>query len=195
MLVLQTGCEGIDYEQQEVAEIVYINEPAKGVVTTIQEVEPNRFVVVNEQVISKRAASEIVVKYLNGATAYYSLDEAKKLIKPADQRAATDTTLRQHLHQPTASLGYLIMGSLSGYLLGKDMAYPLNPNVYNSFVPNALYQDLQASVKPRAYRKTTYMTVASRRAGFFERTSNFFDDIDFGDGFRRGRGGRSSRGG
>ena len=67
----------------------YESTPTKGVQTYIQEVEPNKFQIVHEEIGSENSDSRAYISYLNGTTKSFNLEEAQQLLS----QQAPDTTM------------------------------------------------------------------------------------------------------
>ena len=82
MLTAPTGCgsdnNGSDWEE------VTVEEPTKGVITTVEETEGGQFTVVDEQVVASRNESRVIVRHLNGTIDTMDLTQAKGFVGAQD---------------------------------------------------------------------------------------------------------------
>lgn len=211
----QRQAQNDDMETVEIVDTISVEEPTKGLITTVKEVKPQQFAIQKEEVVDNKDSSRVIVQYLDGRTERLTLAQAKSLIAPQDSAAAQDTALHVQLSPqdsaaiiaagdstkttPTTiiinnteqaapsyhssyspslhTLGYVLMGGALGYYMGKSMATPPNPNVYQypqqtyynnrrySSSPSyrsstaAPYSALRTTAKKSTVRRTTYESV------------------------------------
>ena len=112
MLTATTGCgndsNGSDWEE------VTVEEPTKGVITTIEETEAGKFTVVDEQVVATKAESRVIVRHLNGTVDTMDLTQVKGLVGAQDTVRQT-TTVR---HGGGFGLGHILYPVL--WIGGRD---------------------------------------------------------------------------
>lgn len=99
--------------------------PTQGIVTTVREVEPDQYKIVDEVTVPDTADSRIIAEHLDGQVDTFSLAEARMAEQQGYQNHQQGGLLRM------ASYG------LMGYMLGRSMgagpmssAY-INPQTYN----------------------------------------------------------------
>ena len=97
--------------------------PTQGVVTTIEEVSPDEFKIIDEQVIATKSESKIIAKYIDGSVDTLSLNEAQLAYKDS-----TNST-RRHSSRGFRSV---MWGGLFGYYMGRNMNSPINRNAYGN---------------------------------------------------------------
>ncbi|MCC6282656.1 MAG: hypothetical protein IT262_18780 [Saprospiraceae bacterium] len=124
MLAAQTGCgsdsNGSDWEE------VTVEEPTKGVVTTIEETEAGKFTVVEEQVVASKADSRVIVRHLNGTVDTMDLSQVKGLVGAQD--TVRQTTVRHH--GGGFGLGHILWWSAMGHMMGRGFGSPGQSYVY-----------------------------------------------------------------
>lgn len=120
----QTACSD-SQEAEQSWEEVKVQEPTKGVVTTIQEEADGEFAIIDERVVEKNTDSRLIIKRLSGVTDTLTLDQAKGLV------GTTDTVVQ---HQATthhrSGLGNVIWWGSMGYMMGRNFNTPVQPYVY-----------------------------------------------------------------
>lgn len=125
MLTAPTGCgdgnNGSDWEE------VTVEEPTKGVVTTIEETEAGKFTVVEEQVVASKADSRVIVRHLNGTIDTMDLSQAKGFVGAQDTVQQT-TTVRHH--GGGFGLGHILWWSAMGHMMGRGFGSPSQSYVY-----------------------------------------------------------------
>jgi hypothetical protein len=176
MLSPAAGCGGGD-EWEEVS----VQEPTKGIVTTLEEQSNGEYSVVEEQVVGTRDSSRVIVRKLDGTQQELTLDQARTLVNPSD--TTSNHTVYHHHH--SSGMGRAIWWGAMGYMMGRNLSTPVQPYVYrdnnvsnNGFTSRGYARG--ASISDELTRSSvtrTQMRPARARTGFF------------------GRGGRSSSGG
>ncbi|HND89926.1 MAG TPA: hypothetical protein PK971_16455 [Saprospiraceae bacterium] len=174
LLQLHTGCSDSsngDWEE------VTVQEPTKGIVTTIEETASGEFSIVDEQVVPHRDSSRIILKMLNGTTRQLSPKEAQAMIEPRDTVSNT-----QHAQYRPHGLGHVMWWSAMGYMMGRNLSTPVNPAIYrddrrygssSSYGGGYAYRagSMAASELQRTSTSRTEMRPVSGRSGFFGRSS------------------------
>ncbi len=160
VLAANTGCgdsgNGSDWEE------VTVQEPTKGVITTLEETEPGKFSIVNEELAETRDASRVIVKRLNGSTDTLTLNQAKAFVQPQDTVNNGGHAYRSH------GMGGVLWWGMMGYMMGRNMGTPVNPAFYGRGYtgnPNAS-SELQRSAVPRKV-----MRPVGGKGGFFKGSS------------------------
>lgn len=146
-------------------EAVTTYEVTKGVQTTLEEVEPDQFEVVDEQVVEGKAASSVVIKRLTGQVDTLSLSEAQTLVTNQDT-VSTSNNSNSHTtyHSHGYGLGRALYWSSFGYMMGRNFNTPTPYNVYrsNGFSNSGVTDQLRSTAVSR-----TQMRPIRGRSGFF----------------------------
>ena len=160
-LSAQAGCSsndnGTDWEE------VTTYEATKGVITTLEETEPGKFTIIDEQVASSRADSRIIIRRLGGTVDTMTLDQAKGLVQAAD--TVTQQVYRHHSH----GLGHALWWGSMGYMMGRSFSSPVNSSVYSPTSPMARTgygANLRQELRSTAVSRTEFRP-AKARSGFF----------------------------
>ncbi len=128
MLSVHTGCGNNDSGQDW--EEVTVQEPTKGVVTTIEETEAGKFSITEERVVSSKDSSRVIVKRLDGTAETLTLDQARNLVQPQDtagtHQSSHNTAYRHH----SSGLGGVLWWGAMGYMMGRSFNSPVNPGIY-----------------------------------------------------------------
>lgn len=169
IVTAQTGCgdggNGQDWEQ------VTVQEPSKGVVTTLEETENGKFSVVNEEVVETRDGSRVIIRYKAGNTDTLTLNQAQKLVQSSD-------TIREYYHRPSFGLGSILWWSAMGHMMGRSFSSPVSPAIYRDsrgFGGGAFGRgSTAASELQRTAVSRTVMRPVSGRSGFFGRSGRGF---------------------
>lgn len=120
-----------DMETVEIVDTISVQEPTKGLITTVKEVQPKQFAIENEEVIDNKDSSRVIVKYLDGRTERLTVAQAKALVAPQDSAAAQDTALHVQLSaQDSAAL--LAVGDTSAQKNTTIIVNNTTPHTYNS---------------------------------------------------------------
>ena len=165
LLATHTQCgskdNGSDWEEVTTYEVT------KGVITTIEEIAPEQFEIVGEQVVEGKDASRVIIKRLNGTTDTMTLTQAKGLV------GAQDTVYREQTQHYRSGYGHG-MGSVlwwgaMGYMMGRSFNTPTQPGIYrptagsnSGFVARGASEQLKQTAIPR-----TQMRPVSGNSGFF----------------------------
>jgi hypothetical protein len=154
---------GSDWEQ------VTVQEPTKGVVTTMEETQPGKYEITDEQMVEARDSSKIIIKKLDGTVQTLNLDQAKAMVQAADTVAVHNHYHRSH------GFGSYIWWSAMGYMMGRNFGTP----VYSGFYRNpgglapgsgAFGAGRGANIGTELQRSSVSRTVmrpVSGRSGFF----------------------------
>ncbi len=210
LLALQTSCGGgEEYETVAVTDTVKTTELTQGVITTVKEIAPNQYEIQDEKTVPNKADTRVIVKKMDGKVDTFTSEQVKAMVSAKDSLAARDTALHsspnsqksqtqvyQNGYSPTMhTLGYVLMGSMMGYYIGKSLSMPPNPNVYrypqqqysnnqpynsgsggggsgsrynsNSGANNSAYNSLRSTATTSTRTVTSYKSVPSGRSGFF----------------------------
>ncbi len=134
-------------EQEYVSETKV--ELTQGLVTTIEEVEKDKFKIADETVVEKKEDARIIAQYLDGQRDTFTLDEAR-LIEADSPRGS--------------SMRGAFLGGVMGYYFGRSLSSPINSSSYKN---NAAYQKSQtktaSSLKSTASRTTVRKPVNSTK--------------------------------
>jgi hypothetical protein len=138
-------CSGGEQQETYSEEVVT---PGQGLITTVKEVEADKFLIEDEQTIDDPKASLIIAKYMDSTTDTFTLAEAKL------QSDTTSNSYRRSSVFRMASFG------LMGYMLGRNMgsyrprssAY-VDQNTYNR-VNNNAGQSMQRTAKRSTVQRT-----------------------------------------
>lgn len=167
MLGSQAGCgsdNGTDWEEVTTYEVT------KGVVTTLEETEPGKFSIVDEQVVESKDSSRVIIKHLDGSVENLSLAQARGLVQSQDT-VYQNTTDHYHHH----GLGHTLWWGAMGYMMGRNFNTPVQSYVYRDerrpgmsgfYAGNAASQELRRTAIPR-----TEMRPVKGRGGFFRGSS------------------------
>ncbi len=159
LLALQTSCGGDEYETVAVVDTIKTTELTQGVITVVKEIAPNQYEIQEEKTVPSKADTRVIVKKLDGKVDTFTTEQVKAMVTAQDSLAARDTALHtasrdtskktktqiyQNGYSPTMhTLGYVLMGGMMGYFIGKSLAMPPNPNVYR--YPQQQYMNNQYS--------------------------------------------------
>ena len=142
-------------------EAVTTYEVTKGVQTTLEEVEPDKFEVVDEQLLEGKAASSVIIKRLSGQVDTLGLAEAQSLVTSQDTVSTHNRTHYRHGY----GIGPILYWSAFGHMMGRSFnsLSPYN-NVYrnNGFASSGVTDQLRSTSLSR-----TEMRPVRGRTGFF----------------------------
>ena len=159
VLTAPTGCgsdnNGSDWEE------VTVQEPTKGVVTTIEETEAGKFTVVNEQVVASKNDSRVIVHHLNGTIDTMDLTQVKGLVGAQDTVRQTTVTQR---HGGGFGLGHILWWSAMGHMMGRGFGSAGQSYVYRDGRSNFSSSDELR----RTSVSRTVKVPARGRSGFFK---------------------------
>lgn len=158
-LLVAPGCSsddnGSDWEE------VTVQEPTKGVITTIEETEPGKFTVVDEQVAPTRQDSRVIIRHLSGSIDTLTLDQAKGMVGTQD--TARDTRVVHH-HHGGFGLGHILWWSAMGHMMGRGFGSPSQSYVYRDA---RMMGNTSSELRRTAVSRTVKMP-AKGRSGFFK---------------------------
>lgn len=117
-----SGCDNVQYVEEERVELT------KGLITTLEEIEPNNFKIIDEQVIDDKAESRVITQYLDGTVDTLLLNEVDPNTL-ASTAEPSDSTGRSHYHRRRSMSGVL-MGGLMGYYMGRSTSVPPSASSY-----------------------------------------------------------------
>ena len=142
-------------------EAVTTYEVTKGVQTTLEEIEPDKFEVVDEQLLEGKAASSVIIKRLSGQVDTLGLAEAQALVTSQDTVSTHNRTHYRHGY----GIGPILYWSAFGHMMGRSFNSP-SPynNVYrnNGFASTGVTDQLRSTALSR-----TEMRPVRGRTGFF----------------------------
>lgn len=142
-------------EQEMITETVAV--PTEGMITTVKETEPDKFLIEDETVVAKPEDSRIIAKYLDNTVDTFTLQQAQ-LMAAKDGSTAEGSRYGGLLR--AASFG------LMGYMMGRSMSsHRPRPGAYtNPSTYNRVNNTAGARVNQTAKRTTT--TRPSGRSGY-----------------------------
>ncbi|MEZ5041295.1 MAG: hypothetical protein R2828_15465 [Saprospiraceae bacterium] len=111
-----TSCDNVQYAEEEQIELT------KGLVSVLEEVEPNNFKIVDEQVVETKAESRVITHYLDGTIDTLMLNDVDPNTLAATSEPA-DSTSRHHYYR-RHGMSSVLMGGLMGYYMGRSMSVP-----------------------------------------------------------------------
>lgn len=158
LLAVHAGCDdsgnGSDWEE------VTVQEPSKGVITTLEETEPGKFSIVNEEITETKDASRVIIKRQGGAMDTLTLAQAKSLVQPQD-------TVSNHAYRSSHGMGNVLWWGAMGYMMGRSFSSPAYSGYYNRGYSGAnVSSELQRTAVSR-----TVMRPVSGKSGFFKGSS------------------------
>ncbi len=153
---------GSDWEQ------VTVQEPTKGVVTTMEETQPGQYEITDEQMVESKDSSRIIIKKLDGTVQTLNLDQAKAMVQATD-------TVAMHPHHRSHGFGSYIWWSAMGYMMGRNFGSPVYSGFYRNpggFAPGsgsfgAGRSTSMGSELQRSSVSRTVMRPVSGKSGFF----------------------------
>lgn len=169
MIGSATSCGSNDNNGGDWEEVT-VQEPTKGVVTTLEETTPGQYEVVDEKVVGAKDSSKIVIKKLDGTVQTLNLDQAKAMVQASDTSAAHGNT--QHYHSG-GGFGRFIWWSAMGYMIGRSFSSPVQSSLYRNGMAagaGAFGASRGSSIGSELQRTSvsrTIMRPASGRSGFF----------------------------
>ncbi|PHN02273.1 hypothetical protein [Flavilitoribacter nigricans] len=127
----------------------------QGVITFMEEVEPEQYKIVDEQVVADKTDSKIITDYLDGRRDTISLYEAQAM---SADTTSTGTHRRSHYRT--------YYGGLMGFYLGRSTSIPPSPGVYqNQSTYNRVHNNAYSSMQSTA-RRTTVTRPSGSSKGF-----------------------------
>lgn len=161
MIAVHTGCgdsgNGADWEE------VTVQEPTKGVVTTLEETEPGKFSIVNEAIVDSKDASRVIIQRMNGVIDTLTLAQAKSLVQPQDTVNHGNAHYR-HSH----GMGNVIWWGAMGYMMGRSFSTPVNSGFYGRGYAGGA--NVTSELQRTAVSRTT-MRPVNGKSGFFNGSS------------------------
>lgn len=164
VLAGQTACSndnGSDWEQ------VTVQEATKGVVTTLEETEPGKFTIVDEQVVPSREASRVIIRRQSGAVDTLNLDQARSFVQ------TSDTIRQQTYHSHSHGMGHVLWWGAMGYMMGRNFSSPVSSGIYSpAYGGGTAFRSGTAAAAElqRTSVSRTVMRPAQGRSGFFGRS-------------------------
>lgn len=157
------GCGGDDNGSDW--EEVTVQEPTKGVITTIEETEAGKFTVVDEQVAPTRNDSRVVIRRMSGSTDTLTLAQAKGMVGTQDTARQNQVVQRHH---GGFGLGHILWWSAMGHMMGRGFGSAGQSYVYR----DAGTMGKTANELQRTSVSRTVKVPASGRSGFFKGPRN-----------------------
>lgn len=111
-----TSCDNVQYADEEQIELT------KGLVTVLEEVEPDNFKIIDEQVVESKAESRVITHYFDGTIDTLMLNDLDPNTLAATSEPADSTSRRHYYHR--RSMSSVLMGGLMGYYMGRSMSVP-----------------------------------------------------------------------
>lgn len=161
MLGAPAGCgnnNGSDWED------VTVQEPTKGVVTTLEENENGEFDIVDERVVDNKADARVIVRHRDGQVDSLTLAQARGLVQPQDTVAQqSNGGYRSH------GMGHVIWWGAMGYMMGRNMGAPVQSSIYRSGANTAGFMAGTGAADElrRTSVSRTVRMPAKGRSGFF----------------------------
>ena len=162
MLGAQAGCgndNGSDWED------VTVQEPTKGVVTTLEENENGEYDIVDEHVVPSKDDARVIVRHRDGKVDSLTLAQARGLVQPQDTVAPQQNNGYHRSH----GLGHVLWWGSMGYMMGRNMGTPVQPYVYRSGATTAGFMagsGVADELRRSSMSRTVRMPVKGR-SGFF----------------------------
>jgi len=145
--LLLTGC-GSDYETEEKVLLT------KGIITEVEEVSANDYKITNETAIEDTAASMVIAHHLSGKIDTFSVDE----IRLMQQQGSSG--------YHSSGMGSILMGGMMGYMLGRSLSSPVNPNSYRNQATYNRVNSTTGSTLNNSAVRTTVRRPSSGSSGF-----------------------------
>ncbi|NRB51648.1 MAG: hypothetical protein HRU41_28505 [Saprospiraceae bacterium] len=117
-----TSCDNVQYVEEEKVELT------KGLITTLEEVEPDNFKIIDEQVVDSKAQSRVITHYMDGTIDTLMLNDVDPNTL-ASTAEPSDSTDRHHYYRRRSMSGVL-MGGLMGYYMGRSTSVPPSASSY-----------------------------------------------------------------
>jgi len=158
----QVACSsdnGSDWEE------VTVQEPTKGVITTLEEKENGEFDIVDEQVVGTKEASRVVIRRRDGTVDSLTLAQAKSLVQPQDTVAPRQNTQHnQGYHSHGMGMGGVLWWGAMGYMMGRNFGSPGYSSGYRGgYMPN---NNVGSELRRTSVSRTVRMP-ASGKSGLF----------------------------
>lgn len=155
------GAPACSSDQEQEYEVVTTSVPSQGVVTTIEEVSPDQFSIVSEEVVADVSLSRFIIHKMDGSIDTLTLEQSRALITPADTTQMSDQRGNAH------SLGSVLWWGASGYMLGRMLSRPVSPYAYRDTRGYASGSSAGGTVSSTARTVTTRRPISGGRSGFF----------------------------
>ena len=144
-----------EYEETTVAT------PTEGVITKLQEVEPDVFKITDEEVVPTLAESRIIADYMDGAKDTFTVNEI----------AVVDTTVTSddNNYRRRSGISRVVHYGLIGYMLGRPMGSPMRSSSYanrQSYTKSQAGRTRVASSATSRTVRTPRTTSSSGKSGF-----------------------------
>lgn len=117
-----SSCDNVQYVEEQQVELT------KGLITTLEEIEPNNFKIIDEQVVESKADSRVITQYMDGTIDTLMLNDVDPTTLAATAEPS-DSTGRNHYHRRRSMSGVL-MGGLMGYYMGRSTSVPPSASSY-----------------------------------------------------------------
>jgi len=163
MLGAQTSCSndnnGSDWED------VTVQEPTKGVVTTLEENESGEYDIVDEQVVPNKEDARVIVRHKDGRIDSLTLAQARGLVQPQDTVAPQQNNGYHRSH----GMGHVLWWGAMGYMMGRNMGSPVQSYVYRNGASTAGFMAGTGAADElrRSSVSRTVRMPAKGRSGFF----------------------------
>jgi hypothetical protein len=154
MAALSSCGSNVEYEEVEV--------PTQGLITTLQEIEPNEFKIEDEVPVPDTSQSMIIAKYLDGGIDTFTLMEAR-LMQEQSTSERSGGIMRAASY---GFFGYMIGRSLMGGFRPSASAYR-DPNTYNrvnNSTGNTIRSTSQKVSRPSSGSRSGYGASRSSRS-------------------------------
>ncbi|MCB0633178.1 MAG: hypothetical protein R2824_11195 [Saprospiraceae bacterium] len=125
----------------------------QGVITFMEEVTPEQYKIVDEQIVDNKEDSKIITQYIDGHRDTMTLYEAQVVNQD------TTTQQRRYYHRT-------YYGGLMGYYLGRSHSVPPSPGVYQDPSTYNRVQNSTGSTLQRTARRTMVSRPSKSSSGF-----------------------------
>ncbi len=159
----QAACSsdnGSDWEE------VTVQEPTKGVITTLEEKENGEFDIVDEEVVGSKDASRVVIRRRDGTVDSLTLAQAKSLVQPQDTVAPRQHN-NQGYHSHGMGMGGVLWWGAMGYMMGRSFGSPGYSSVYRGGQSGYMARSGVGDELRRTSVSRTVRMPASGKSGFF----------------------------
>ncbi len=148
--ILFTGCgDNVEYVEEE-----EIQEFTQGVITTVDEVETDRFKIADETVVPKKEDSRIIANYLDGTADTLTLDEAR-LVDADDPQ-----------HRRRSSMSGVLMAGFIGYHMGRSPKVPPSASAYKNKSTFDKVKNTTGKSMASTAKKTTVKRPKTGKSGY-----------------------------
>jgi hypothetical protein len=155
MAALSSCGSNVEYEEAEV--------PTQGLITTVQEVQPDEFKIEDEVPVPDTSQSLIIAKYLDGGIDTFTLTEARLMQQQQNTSSRGSGIMRAASY---GFFGYMIGRSMSRGFRPSATAYT-DPNTYNrvnNSTGNTIRSTSQRVSRPSSGSRSGYGTSRSSRS-------------------------------